>query len=159
MISHNPSLDHFAVPERSPNRPRKEYAALRVLVVEDQALIALALVADLAAMGCTVIARAASGEQATDLAGRNTPDIVLMDVHLAGAMDGIEAASRIQRQCSARIVFITAFSEGSDRARMDALRPAAVLGKPYDPDALAEIVGACAAWLWARRREVAVTRD
>ena len=80
-----------------------------------------------------------------------------MDVHLAGAMDGIEAAARIQRACSARIVFITAFSEGADRARMDALRPAAVLGKPYDPDALAEIVGACEAWLWARRRELAIT--
>ena len=118
-------------------------------------MIALALVADLAAMGCTVVGRAASGEEAADLARREAPDIVIMDVNLAGAIDGIEAASRIQQASSARIVFITAFSEGPDRPRMDALGPAAVLGKPYDPDALAEIVGACTAWLWARRRNPA----
>ena len=148
MISQVRTLDDFAVPATS--NPRADHATPRVLVVEDQALIALALVVDLAAMGCAIVGRAATGEQAIDLVRREAPDIVLMDVSLAGAIDGIEAANRIQRIAPRRIVFITAFSEGPDRARMDALSPAAVLGKPYDPDALAEVVGACTAWLQAR---------
>lgn len=156
MISDNRSPEYFTGSKRVPSQgPRIAPIGPRVLVVEDQALIALALVADLAAMGCTVIGRASSGEHATDLAIQTAPDLVLMDVNLAGAMDGIEAASRIQHAGSARIVFITAFAEGPDRSRMDALRPAAVLGKPYDPDALAEVVQSCAARLWARRHEMA----
>ena len=152
MTSQVRSLDHFTVPDPAASDPRPGPAAPRVLVVEDQALLALALVADLAAMGCMIVGRAASGEQATDLARREAPDIVLMDVRLAGAIDGIEAAARIQRASSARIVFITAFSEGADRARMDALGPAGVIGKPYDPDALAKVMGACTVWLQAQRR-------
>lgn len=108
----------------------------RALVVEDQALIALSLAADLAALGCDIVGRAASGEAAVELARRCAPHIVLMDVHLAGAMDGIEAAALIQAECGAHIVFITAFADGPDRSRMAALRPIAILGKPYDLDDL-----------------------
>ena len=113
----------------------------------------LALVADLTEMGFSIVVRAAS-QQAIDLAGC-TPTSC-HDLHLAGAIDG--RGRRLDSgNSSARIVFITAFSESPERARMDALRPTAVLGKPYNPDALAEIVGACSAWLWARRRELAIT--
>jgi DNA-binding NarL/FixJ family response regulator len=108
----------------------------RVLIVEDQALIALALAADLAAMHCEVIGRAASGEAAVDLARRLTPDIVLMDVQLAGRLDGIEAAALIKAECAPRIIFVTAYADGPDRPRMEAIRPAAILGKPYHPNEL-----------------------
>ena len=83
----------------------------RVLVVEDQALIALALAADLTAMHCEVIGRAASGETAIELARRLSPDIVLMDVQLAGRLDGIEAAGLIKAECAPRIIFVTAYAE------------------------------------------------
>jgi len=115
-----------------PSRP----AMARVLIVEDQALIALSLAADLAAMDCEVVGRAASGEAGVELARRHAPDIVVMDVHLAGRMDGIEAAGLIKAECAARIVFVTAYADGPDRARMEALRPAAILGKPYHPNEL-----------------------
>lgn len=113
----------------------------RVLVVEDQVLIALSLAADLSALGCSVVGRAASGEHAVDLARQTAPDIVVMDVHLAGAIDGVEAARRILRECETCIVFITAYADGPDRKRMEALQPVAVLGKPYDPRDLARVVG------------------
>lgn len=108
----------------------------RVLVVEDQALIALALAADLAAMGCDVVGRAPSGEAAVEMVRRYAPDVVVMDVHLGGRIDGIEAARRIQAECAPRIVFLTAYAEGPDRARMEAFRPVAILGKPYHPSEL-----------------------
>jgi CheY-like chemotaxis protein len=138
-------------PEVCPTAPRRS-AALRVLVVEDQALIALALAADVAALGGEVVGRAAGGEVAVGLAGRQAPDLVLLDVHLAGDMDGIDAAARIQRECcEAGIVFITAYAEGADRTRMEALHPLAILSKPYAPEALADAVRICAARRWARR--------
>jgi len=112
----------------------------RILVVEDQVLIALSLIADLCALGCDVVGRAASGERAVDVARQTLPDIVLMDVHLAGIIDGVEAAACIQRESGPRIVFITAHADGPDRPRMEALQPAASLGKPYDPEELARIV-------------------
>lgn len=120
-------------------QPRHRETA-RVLIVEDQALIALSLAADLAALDCEVVGRAASGESAIEMAPRCLPDLVIMDVHLVGAMDGIEAAARIQAECGARIVFVTAFAEGPDRPRMAALRPIAILGKPYDSDELSVVV-------------------
>lgn len=113
-------------------QPRRQ----RVLIVEDQALIALALAADLTAMYCEVVGRAASAETAIELARRHAPDIVVMDIHLVGCMDGVEAAALIKAACTARIVFITAYADGPDRARMEALRPAAILGKPYHPSEL-----------------------
>jgi DNA-binding NarL/FixJ family response regulator len=108
----------------------------RVLIVEDQALIALALAADLTAMYCDVVGRAASAEAAIALARQHAPDIVVMDIHLVGGMDGVEAAAQIKAACAARIVFVTAYADGPDRARMEALRPAAILGKPYHPSEL-----------------------
>jgi DNA-binding NarL/FixJ family response regulator len=108
----------------------------RVLVVEDQALIALALVADLAAMNCVVVGRAASGEAAVELARRLAPDIVVMDIRLAGPLDGVEAAALIKRECAPRIIFVTAYADGPERARMEALRPVAILAKPYHPNEL-----------------------
>jgi CheY-like chemotaxis protein len=115
----------------------------RVLVVEDQALIALALVADLVAMDCEVVGRAASGEAAVELARRLAPDIVVMDVHLTGRMDGIEAAALIKADCAPRIIFVTAYAEGPDRARMEPLRPVAILSKPYHPSELNLAINVC----------------
>src|SRR5262249_8758210 len=117
---------------RSSRRP----PLARVLVVEDQALIALALAADLVALDCEVIARATSGEAAVELARRHSPDLVVMDVRLAGCMDGVDAAALIKAECASRIVFVTAYSDGPDRERMEALRPVAILSKPYHPNEL-----------------------
>ena len=116
----------------------------RVLIVEDRALIALALAADLAAIHCEVIGRAASAEAALELARQHHPDIVVMDVHLAGRIDGIEAAALIKAECAPRIIFVTAYADGPDRARMEAIRPAAILGKPYHPSELSLAVHLCA---------------
>ncbi len=108
----------------------------RVLIVEDQALIALALAADLTAMGCEVVGRAASGEAAVEMARRHSPDTVVMDVHLVGRMDGIEAAATIKAERAPRLIFVTAYAEGPDRKRMEALGPVAILAKPYHPNEL-----------------------
>ncbi|MCW5773590.1 MAG: response regulator [Rhodospirillaceae bacterium] len=122
----------------------------RVLVVEDQALIALALSADLTALGCDVVGRTARGEDAVAMALRERPDLVMMDVHLAGAMSGIEAAARIRAESTAQIVFLTAFGDGPNRVRMEAQAPMAILGKPYEMEVLADIANEIRGWkAWA----------
>lgn len=108
----------------------------RVLIVEDQALIALALAADLAELGCDVVGRAASGEAALALAARLAPDTVVVDADLGGGLVGIEAAARIKARCAPRLVFVTAEAGGPGRRRMEALGPAAILAKPYHPSEL-----------------------
>lgn len=133
-----PPATEFHGSEEPPGSSR---VPARVLVVEDQVLIALSLIADLCALGCNVVGRAASGERAIEAARQTMPDIVVMDVHLAGVIDGIEAAARIQRASGTRIVFITGHADGPDRKRMEALQPLAILGKPYDPEDLARTVG------------------
>lgn len=115
-------------------------APIRAMVVEDQVLIALSLIADLTALGCFVVARAATGERAIAEARRTKPDVVFMDVNLAGTVDGIEAARRILETDRTRIVFVTAYAEGEHRPRMNALKPMGVLSKPYDPGELAHIL-------------------
>ena len=115
-------------------------APVRAMVVEDQVLIALSLIADITSLGCFVVARAATGERAVAEARRTMPDIIFMDVNLAGTVDGIEAARRILDTLDTRIVFITAYADGDLRPRMDALKPMAILGKPYDHGDLARLV-------------------
>ncbi len=132
-----------------------EPQAARVLIVEDQALIALALAADLAAMDCEVIGRAASGEAAVAFARQHAPDIVVMDVHLAGRMDGVEAAALIKAECAPRIIFVTAYADGPDRSRMETVRPAAILGKPYHPSELNLAINVATRPRFRRRSHVA----
>jgi CheY-like chemotaxis protein len=59
-------------------------------------------------------------------------------------MDGIAAANLIKAECAPRIIFVTAYADGPDRARMEALRPVAILGKPYHPNELNLAINVCA---------------
>ncbi len=135
MHRHNPSSAPTGISD-APGSQDSAAPKPRVLVVEDQALIALALAADLTEMGCDVVGRAVSGEAAVELAWRLVPDTVIMDVNLTGAMDGIEAAARIREARAPRLIFVTAYTDGPDRRRMEALGPVAILAKPYHPSEL-----------------------
>ena len=95
----------------------------KVIVVEDDSALAGVIVATLRAVGCEVVGVAASGEEALDLVERGEPDVVVMDVGLAGLMDGIEAARRLRRRCGCPVIFHTAFADPWHTAR-DAVDPA-----------------------------------
>src|SRR5512139_2305234 len=82
---------------------------LRVLIVEDEQIVAADLELKLARLGYDVAGVAASGEEALDLAEQVRPDVVLMDIQLQGPMLGTEAAKVIQRRTGAPIIFLTAY--------------------------------------------------
>jgi diguanylate cyclase (GGDEF)-like protein/PAS domain S-box-containing protein len=106
-------------------------AAPRVLVVEDERIVALHLRQQLARLGYDVVALAASGERALNEIERLRPDIVLMDINIEGEIDGIETASRIPAELHTPVVYLTAYSEEATLARARATKPYGYLLKPF----------------------------
>jgi CheY-like chemotaxis protein len=125
-------------------RLRWDLHKLRVLVAEDDALIAMDHTAIIEYLGGSVVALAGSGEEAVELARRHRPDAVLMDVALAGEIDGIEAAERIRAECDVAIVFVTAESDPNLTRRMLAVSERLAIVKPVGVAQLREaLTAAC----------------
>ena len=110
----------------------------RILVVEDEAIIARDIAVQLGELGYEALGPVNSGERAIELATQEQPDLVLMDIHLATAMDGITAAQQIRGISSARIVFLRASAGHGGLDRGKATRPAGELSKPCDEIELRE---------------------
>lgn len=102
----------------------------RILIVEDERLIAEELRERLTSIGATVVGAAVSGVQAIGAAEQLRPDLVLMDIRLKGDMDGIEAASRITRAYGTPIVFLTAHSDHMTVERAKQAHPYGYILKP-----------------------------
>jgi CheY-like chemotaxis protein len=113
---------------------------IRVLIVEDEVLTANSLRMDLEDMGIEALPPVARGEDAVRVALSENPSLVLMDVRLAGGMDGIEAARRIRDKSAIPIVFMTGFAPGQIRLPSSISQPAGFLEKPIDAAAVAELI-------------------
>ncbi|PBB42247.1 response regulator [Mesorhizobium sp. WSM3866] len=107
----------------------------RILVVEDDFLISLEMESTLTAAGFEVVV-VGSGEEALDSAAADRPDLVVMDIRLSGAMDGIQTALELFRIYGLRSVFATAHSDSDVRARAAPAEPLGWLVKPYTPASL-----------------------
>jgi hypothetical protein len=107
-------------------------AARRIVVVEDEAIVAMDLEMQLQAIGYQVIAQFSKGEEAAAHVPALAPDVVLMDIRLAGSMDGIEAARRIRAALDVPIVYLTAHSDDDTFGRARATDPVAYVLKPFD---------------------------
>jgi CheY-like chemotaxis protein len=114
----------------------------RILIVEDEQIIAADLAIQLERGGYEVIGMAIAGEEAVEIAGRTKPAVVLMDVRLAGQMDGPEAARLIQHDTGAAIVFITAYPGIFLRDAQELDPPGICLGKPFSWTQLEAALGA-----------------
>ena len=113
---------------------------MSVLVVEDEVIIAMDIAMQLRELGYEPIGHATQGEQAIDMTKRLQPDLVLMDVHLAGSMDGITAAAAIRTQFGTGIVFLSAFDTSANRARAQAVGPVGYITKPFDTEELRAVI-------------------
>jgi len=102
-----------------------------ILVVEDEGIVALDLVTTLKRIGYEVTGSVASGEDAIAAARRLHPSLVLMDIRLAGEMDGIAAADAITRTLGIPVIFLTAHSDDETLRRAKAVEPYSYLVKPY----------------------------
>ncbi len=113
---------------------------LRILVVDDESLIAMALNDQLEYLGHEVVGTASSGPEAIELAREHEPDLVLMDVHLGGGIDGLEAAARINAARATPVIILTGFP---DKVLVERGRECGVVAhllKPIDIDDLRQAV-------------------
>ena len=116
----------------------------RILIVEDETIVAMDLESQLKAAGHEVMARVTTAEEALELATANRPDLVLMDITLAGRMDGVEAAGAIRRLYPAGacppIIALTANAFAEDRQRYLDLGLDDYLAKPFDRAAMTAVL-------------------
>jgi signal transduction histidine kinase/DNA-binding NarL/FixJ family response regulator len=103
----------------------------RILVVEDERIVALDIAATLNQLGYAVAASVGSGPAAVKEAVRLRPNLVLMDIRLAGDMDGVQAAEAIQAEIDVPIIYLTAHSDDPTLARAKKTCPAGYVVKPF----------------------------
>ncbi len=116
--------------------PRTAHRATRVLIAEDERIVAMDLSRRLEGLGYTVVGVVGRGDDAIRAAADELPDIVLMDVHLGGASDGVEAARRIFEESGIPVVFATAYSDVDTLKHARSAHPFGYVLKPFQDDAI-----------------------
>ena len=92
-------------------------AVKKIEIVEDEAMTAMLLARNLRLVGYSTCGPVSTGEAAIQLAGEERPDVVLMDIRLAGAMDGIQAAADIKQRWGIPVIFMTGYSDADTMER------------------------------------------
>ena len=96
----------------------------RIMIVEDERIVARDLAATLVDLGYAVTGMVGTGEEAIVKAKEWQPDLVLMDIRLAGSIDGVEASSRIKSERDTPIIFLTSHSDRETLRRATVTAPA-----------------------------------
>ncbi|OUL37825.1 hybrid sensor histidine kinase/response regulator [Nostoc sp. T09] len=104
---------------------------VRVLVVEDEVIVARTIASQLNQLGYIVTGTASSGKVAIAKALETKPEIVLMDIILKGDMDGIAAASYIREQLDIPVIFLTAYGDANTLERAKITQPFGYIVKPF----------------------------
>jgi PAS domain S-box-containing protein len=108
----------------------------RILVVEDEPIVARDIQLSLQRLGYEVPATASSGEEAIRKAAETRPDLVVMDIVLKGKMDGIETAQHLKDRLNVPVIYLTAFADDQTLERAKTTAPAGCMLKPYQPHEL-----------------------
>ena len=103
----------------------------RIVIVEDEKIIALDLQRRLERFGYQVVGMASDGPEAIETARDRDPDIILMDIMLAGPMDGIEAAREIKLHFGIPVIFLTAYTDERTLERAKEVEPFGYILKPF----------------------------
>lgn len=111
-----------------------------VLIVEDEQDEAYILTHTIDRLGFFVVGCEQTGEKAVEAARKLQPDVVLMDIALAGRMDGIEAATAISRKFHIPVVFVTALADDKTLERVAASAPYGYILKPFHDDELRTVI-------------------
>ncbi|WP_339706052.1 response regulator [uncultured Kriegella sp.] len=105
---------------------------IRILIVEDDMIIAANLSLQLTSLGYEVTGIESRGEEAIVHAIKNTPDILLLDINLKGEIDGVETAKRIQKYQDIPIIYLTANSDEATFEKAKKTHPRAFITKPFN---------------------------
>ncbi len=112
----------------------------RILIVEDNPVVALDLEIKLNELGYHVSATVYSGEKALKAAEENLPDLALMDINLGQGINGIETAMRLREKFDVPVIYITAHADDDTVSKAKITEPYGYIVKPFDPDQLRYIL-------------------
>ncbi|MGA1823828.1 MAG: response regulator [bacterium] len=115
-------------------------STFKVLIVEDEALTAMGLKIYLEKLGVHALTPVANGEDAIMVALQEDPALIFMDIRLAGALDGIEAAEKILKKKKIGIVFMTGYSTDYIQERAQKVNPLGFLEKPINFRKIKQII-------------------
>ena len=104
---------------------------VRVLIAEDEWLVAMEIEATLEDAGYAVVGLAASADEAVRMAEVHRPDLLVMDIRLKGRRDGVDAAFELNGRLGLRCLFVSAYSDDPMRARAQAANPLGWISKPF----------------------------
>jgi diguanylate cyclase (GGDEF)-like protein len=103
----------------------------RIFVIEDEGVVAKDIAMSLQRLGYEVIGRVASGEEALEQLPSLAPDLILMDIHLRGELDGVKTAKLVHQRMAVPIIFLTAFSDKDTISRAMLAQPFGYVVKPF----------------------------
>ena len=112
----------------------------RIMVVEDEGVVALQIKEALQGLGYEVPVVALSGEEAVARILETEPDLVLMDIHLKGGLSGIEAAQRIRHRIDVPVVYLTAYSDEETLDDAQLTEPYGYVLKPFEEKGLHAVI-------------------
>lgn len=104
----------------------------KILIVEDESIVALELQSRLTDLGYLVCGIVVSGPEAIKLTAEKRPDIILMDINIKGPFDGVETAEKIKGMYDIPIIFLTAFTDSSTLERAKIAQPYGYIVKPFE---------------------------
>lgn len=109
----------------------------KILIVEDEGITATSLSTTLRRLGYQVCELISTGEEAVKSVEQENPDLVIMDILLAGKMDGIEAAKKIRSRHDMPILFLTGYSDAEILEKTGEVEYSTFVTKPTNPDEIA----------------------
>jgi PAS domain S-box-containing protein len=115
-------------------------AKARIMVVEDEGVVALQIQEALKGLGYEVPVVAMTGEEAVAKLLETEPDLILMDIHLKGGISGVEAARRIHQRLDVPVVYLTAYSDAETLDQAQLTEPYGYVLKPFEEKSLHAII-------------------
>jgi diguanylate cyclase (GGDEF)-like protein/PAS domain S-box-containing protein len=112
----------------------------KLLIAEDEKIIAFDLSTRLSGFGYEVIGSAATGKEVLEIAKANRPDLVLMDIFLKGDLDGIQTAQALRKEFFLPVIFLTAHSDEETLQRAKVVEPSGYILKPFDDRELRSVL-------------------
>lgn len=106
--------------------------AVRIMLVEDENIVALDLQQRLEALGYAVAGHASSGDEAIHLAETTQPDLILMDIKIRGTLDGIQTAAKIRESQDIPVIYVTAFADDTTIKRASLTEAFGYMIKPFE---------------------------
>ncbi|XDD50954.1 histidine kinase dimerization/phosphoacceptor domain -containing protein [Leptospira sp. WS92.C1] len=108
----------------------------KILVVEDEIIVAVNLGQKLKKLGYELVGITSSGEEAIQKAEENHPDLVLMDINIEGSLDGIETAEVLRNRFHTPVIYLTAYADENTLDRAKKTQPLGYIVKPFESDQL-----------------------